>query len=87
MTNRSKIRRMPLCQDDYLYKSRNELSILEDTDMGLIQGVVDGFIITVGITPPTPENKRSATIFIATGLVGTVLGVAALLAFVLSRLA
>jgi hypothetical protein len=55
--------------------------------MGLIQGVVDGFIITVGITPPTPENKRSATIFIATGLVGTVLGVAALLAFVLSRLA
>ena len=31
--------------------------------MGIIQDVVDGFIMTVGITPPTPEKKRSATIF------------------------
>ncbi len=52
--------------------------------MGLIQGVVDGFIMTVGITPPTPEKKRRATIFIATGLLGTVVGIAALFAFVVS---
>ncbi|WP_213807836.1 hypothetical protein [Granulicella sp. dw_53] len=55
--------------------------------MGLIQGIVDGFIITVGITPPTPENKRTATIFIASGLIGTVVGVAAIFLFVVSRLA
>jgi hypothetical protein len=87
MTNCSKIRPTPRQGRGYLYKSRIGYLILEATYMGLIQGVVDGFIITVGITPPTPENKRSATIFIATGLIGTVLGVAALLAFVLSRLA
>ncbi|NYF53100.1 hypothetical protein [Tunturiibacter gelidoferens] len=52
--------------------------------MGLIQGVVDGFIMTVGITPPKPENKRSATIFIATGLLGTVVGIIALFVFVLT---
>jgi hypothetical protein len=85
MTTRSRIGQVAWQRSDYLYRSWN--GFLEETDMGLIQGVVDGFIITVGITPPTPENKRSATIFIASGLVGTVLGVAALLAFVLSRLA
>jgi hypothetical protein len=85
MTTRSRIGQVAGQPSDYLYRSWNRF--LEETDMGLIQGVVDGFIITVGITPPTPENKRSATIFIASGLVGTVLGVAALLAFVLSRLA
>jgi hypothetical protein len=52
--------------------------------MGLIQGVVDGFIMTVGITPPKPENKRSATIFIATGLLGTVVAIAALFTFVIT---
>jgi len=53
--------------------------------MGIIQGVVDGFIMTVGITPPTPEKKRGATIFIATGLIGTVVGVAALFALLVMR--
>jgi hypothetical protein len=53
--------------------------------MGLIQGIVDGFIITVGITPPTPEKKRGATIFIATGLIGTVGGVIALFVFLVTR--
>jgi hypothetical protein len=56
----------------------------EEPEMGLIQGVVDGFIMTVGITPPKPENKRSAMIFIATGLLGTVVGIIALFAFVLT---
>jgi len=50
--------------------------------MGFIQGMVDGFIMTVGITPPKPENKRTATIFIATGLLGTVVGIVALFTFV-----
>ena len=53
--------------------------------MGIIQGVVDGFIMTVGITPPTPEKKRGATIFIATGLIGTVVGVASLFALLMTR--
>jgi hypothetical protein len=54
--------------------------------MGVIQGVVDGFILTVGITPPTPEGKRTATIFIATGLIGTVVGIVALVGFLAVRL-
>jgi hypothetical protein len=52
--------------------------------MGLIQGVVDGFIMTVGITPPKPENKRSATIFIATGLMVTIVAILALFTFVIT---
>ena len=54
--------------------------------MGLVQGVVDNFILIVGITPPKPEKRRIATLFIGTGLAGTVLGVAALLAFLITRL-
>jgi hypothetical protein len=53
--------------------------------MGIIQGVVDGFIMTVGITPPTPEKKRVATIFIATGLIGTIGGIIALFILVVTR--
>jgi hypothetical protein len=62
----------------------SESGMTEETKMGLIQGVVDGFIMTVGITPSTPENKRRATIFIATGLLGTVVGIAALFVFVIN---
>jgi len=54
--------------------------------MGLIQGMVDGFIMTVGITPPKPEKKRAATIFIATGLLGTIIGVAVLFGFVITHI-
>jgi hypothetical protein len=54
--------------------------------MGLIQGVVDGFIMTVGITPPTPEHKRAATIFIATGIFGSIVAVAALFVLALVRI-
>jgi hypothetical protein len=53
--------------------------------MGLVEGVVDGFIMTVGITPPKPEKKRVATIFIGSGLAGTVIGVLALFVFVISQ--
>ena len=54
--------------------------------MGLIEGIVDGFIMTVGITPPKPEKKRAATIFIATGLLGTVIGVGVLFSFVITHI-
>jgi hypothetical protein len=54
--------------------------------MGLIQGMVDSFILTVGITPPKPEMKRVATIFISTGLIGTVVGIAVLFSFAVTRL-
>jgi hypothetical protein len=54
--------------------------------MGLIQGVVDGFIMTMGITPPKPEDKRTATIFIATGLLGTAVGIVALFTFIFTVL-
>ncbi len=54
--------------------------------MGLIEGVVDGFIMTVGITPPRPEKKRAATIFIATGIFGSLAAGAALFGFVILRL-
>jgi len=54
--------------------------------MGLIQGVVDGFILTVGITQPTPERKRFATLFIASGLLGTVAGIAALFGFIVHNI-
>jgi hypothetical protein len=53
--------------------------------MGFIQAIVDGFIMTVGITPPKPEKKRAATIFIASGLIGSV-GVAVLFLFVVRHL-
>jgi|HubBroStandDraft_5_1064220.scaffolds.fasta_scaffold2479215_1 hypothetical protein len=54
--------------------------------MNIIEGIVDGFIITVGITPPTPEKKRAATIFIATGIFGTIAGVIGFLGFILHQL-
>jgi hypothetical protein len=54
--------------------------------MRILQSVVDGFIMTVGITPPTPEKKRAATNFIATGLIATVAGIAVLFFFVVNQL-
>jgi hypothetical protein len=46
--------------------------------MNIIEGIVDGFILTVGITPPRPEQRRFAIAFIAAALFGTVAGVVAL---------
>jgi hypothetical protein len=65
---------------------RGRYDLGEAFDMQFIEEVVDGFILTVGITPPQPEKKRTATIFIATGLLGTVAGVAALFVFVVTHL-
>ncbi len=55
--------------------------------MNIIESIVDGFIMTVGITPPKPEQRRAAVIFIATGLFGTVAAVLTLVGFVIHRLA
>jgi hypothetical protein len=52
----------------------------------LLEAIVNGFIMAVGITRPTPKKRRVATIFIASGLIGTVLGVTALLLFLIDRL-
>ena len=52
----------------------------------LVESIVDAFIMTVGITPPKPEQRRVAVIFIATGLFGTIAGVLALVGFVIQRI-
>lgn len=54
--------------------------------MNLIESIVDTFILTVGITPPRPEQRRMASIFIATGVFGTVAGVVAFVCFLVQRL-
>ena len=51
-----------------------------------LETIVNGFIMVVGITQPTPKKRRVATLFIASGLIGTVLGVTALFVFVIARL-
>jgi hypothetical protein len=53
--------------------------------MKFIQGIVDGFIMTVGITQPKPEKRLTATIFIATGILGTVLIIVALFLFAVTQ--
>jgi len=51
-----------------------------------LEAIVDAFIMTVGITRPTQKKKHVATIFIASGLIGSILGAAAMLVFLISRL-
>jgi hypothetical protein len=51
-----------------------------------LEAIVNGFIMAVGITRPTPKKRRVATIFIASGLIGSVLGVTALFVFLITRL-
>ena len=51
-----------------------------------LETMVNAFILVVGITRPTPQKKRVAKIFIASGLIGSVLGVAALFLFIVSHL-
>jgi len=55
--------------------------------MNIIESIVDGFIMTVGITPPKPEQRRAAVIFIATGLFGTIAGIGVLVGVLVQRLA
>jgi hypothetical protein len=50
-----------------------------------LEAIVNGFILAVGITRPTPEKKRIAKLYIATGL-GSVVAIAVLFVFLISRL-
>jgi hypothetical protein len=63
------------------------ISLAGGAEMNIIESIVDGFIMTVGITPPKPDKRRTAVIFIATGLFGTIAAVLALVGFVIHRLA
>ncbi|SDF42565.1 hypothetical protein [Terriglobus roseus] len=45
----------------------------------------EGFILTVGITPPGKNRERTAARYITTMLALTVAGAAAMFAFILSR--
>lgn len=54
--------------------------------MGFLEAIVDGFIVTMGITPPTPEKKRVATIFIGTAMIASVVGVVLLFVFLAGHL-
>ena len=46
--------------------------------MKLLDSIADAFIMTFGITPPKPERRRIASIFIGSALFLTVAGVLAL---------
>lgn len=50
------------------------------------KGIAESFILTVGITPPTPEKERTATIFISVMLAGTILFALAVGVFLLRRM-
>jgi hypothetical protein len=54
--------------------------------MNIVERIVNAFIMVVGITQPTPRQKRVATIFIATGLVGAVVMAVALFALLFNRI-
>jgi hypothetical protein len=54
--------------------------------MKLLYSVADAFIMTFGITPPRPERRRVAAIFINAILLVTVLGVLALFLAVILHL-
>jgi len=47
--------------------------------MKLLEALADAFIMTFGITPPRPENRRVATYFIAAAMVLTILAILGLI--------
>lgn len=54
--------------------------------MKFLEYLADAFIMTFGITPPKPERRRVAAIFIGSCLLLTVLGVLALFVAVILHL-
>jgi hypothetical protein len=54
--------------------------------MKLLYTLADAFIMTFGITPPRPENRRTAALFIGAGIFLTLLAVLGLFAAVIARL-
>ena len=51
----------------------------QNPEMKLIESLADVFIMTFGITPPRPENRRIASWFIAIAMLLTVVAVLGLL--------
>jgi hypothetical protein len=43
--------------------------------MKFLESLADAFILTFGITPPTPERRRVAALFIGSALFLTVAGI------------
>ncbi len=43
--------------------------------MKLLESIAEAFIMTFGITPPTPERKRIAALFIGSALFLTIAGI------------
>jgi hypothetical protein len=43
--------------------------------MKFLESIADAFIMTFGITPPTPDRRRIAALFIGSALFLTVAGV------------
>lgn len=54
--------------------------------MKFLYSVADAFIMTFGITPPRPERRRLAALFINVILLATILGVLALFLAAIERL-
>lgn len=54
--------------------------------MKFLESIADAFIMTFGITPPRPDRRRVAAIFIGSGLLLTVAGVLALFLAVILHL-
>ena len=46
--------------------------------MKLLESIADAFIMTFGITPPKPERRRVASVFIGGALFCVIAGVGAL---------
>jgi hypothetical protein len=54
--------------------------------MKLLESLADAFIMTFGITPPTPQRRRMAALFIGSALFLTVAGILTLFITVILRL-
>lgn len=54
--------------------------------MKFLDSIADAFIMTFGITPPRPERRRAASIFIGSALFLTAAGILALFIAVIVNL-
>ncbi|HEV2575801.1 MAG TPA: hypothetical protein VGU25_01205 [Acidobacteriaceae bacterium] len=54
--------------------------------MKFLESIADAFIMTFGITPPSPARRRVASIFIGSALFLTVAGILALFIFAIIHL-
>jgi len=54
--------------------------------MKFLESIADAFIMTFGITPPTPQRRRVAALFIGSALFLTVAGILTLFISVIAHL-